>query len=449
MKLPKTPPSLSELTKVISGDKMLEAMKKIGLQDAAYHHWDKLRFHTAPEGLNTEEWWLAMKLQRLNQAIPIPLLDTQGIPFTFHQTGKMSAALHKIDLGAGGTIGIPEPVTNEATKNYYYVNSLIREAITSSQLEGAVVTREVAKELIRSSRSPRDRSEKMILNNYRTMQKIAEWKDQALTPELIFEIHNLITEGTLDNEDASGRLRQPDELVEIVDERDFEIFHSPPHASELKQRLEKLCAFANQTTEQPSHQTESEPFIHPALRAIMLHFWLAYDHPFVDGNGRTARALFYWSMLRQGFWLFEFLSISEILVNAPIKYARSYLLTETDDNDLNYFIHYQLEVIQRSIDNLHSFIEKKSNQVNQVRQSLLEISAPLNYRQETVINKACREPNSRFSTQSHQKSHKISYGTARNDLQGLEKLGLLTSVKHGKTNYFYPAADLNQKLNTL
>lgn len=154
-------------------------------------------------------------------------------------------------------------------------------------------------------------------------------------------------------------------------------------------------------------------------------------------------------MLRQGFWLFEFLSISEILVNAPVKYARSFLLTETDNNDLNYFIHDQLGVIQRSIDSLHAFIETKSTQVDLVRQSLLKISVPLNYRQETVINKACREPNSQFTTQGQQKSHKVSYGTARNDLQNLEELGLLKSVKYGKTYYFYPASDLNKKLSSL
>ena len=58
-------------------------------------------------------------------------------------------------------------------------------------------------------------------------------------------------------------------------------------------------------------------FIHPMIRSIILHFWLAYDHPFVDGNGRTARALFYWSMLRHGYWLFEFISISQIILKGP------------------------------------------------------------------------------------------------------------------------------------
>lgn len=59
------------------------------------------------------------------------------------------------------------------------------------------------------------------------------------------------------------------------------------------------------------------------LRAILLHFWLAYDHPFEDGNGRTARSLFYWYMRTQGYWLVEYLLISNILRKAPAQYTRA------------------------------------------------------------------------------------------------------------------------------
>ena len=137
----------------------------------------------------------------------------------------------------------------------------------------------------------------------------------------------------------------------------------PPLASELDERLDLMCQFANGKV--PDH------FIHPVIRSVILHFWLAYDHPFVDGNGRTARALFYWSMLRSGFWLFEFISISRILVKAPIKYARAFLYTETDSNDLTYFILHQVQVIKQAIAELHSYIARKSDGVPaKIRQAL-------------------------------------------------------------------------------
>lgn len=48
---------------------------------------------------------------------------------------------------------------------------------------------------------------------------------------------------------------------------------------------------------------------------------IAYMHPFVDGNGRTARALFYWYMLKSGYWLTEYLSISRVIAKSksPMK----------------------------------------------------------------------------------------------------------------------------------
>ena len=56
----------------------------------------------------------------------------------------------------------------------YVISSLIEEAITSSQLEGAMTTREVAKDLLRSGRKPRTKDERMILNNYRGMLRVRE-----------------------------------------------------------------------------------------------------------------------------------------------------------------------------------------------------------------------------------------------------------------------------------
>ena len=150
----------------------------------------------------------------------------------------------------------------------------------------------------------------MILNNYRTMQEIIRLKDQPMSVPVLLDLHRRVTDGTLDNPSAAGRFRHPDESVKVVD-GEGQIYHNPPPAEQLKERAQRLCDFANGKS--------PALFVPPAIRAILLHFWLAYDHPFVDGNGRAALALFYWSMLHSGFWLFEFISISNILVKAPAR----------------------------------------------------------------------------------------------------------------------------------
>jgi Fic family protein len=112
--------------------------------------------------------------------------------------------------------GMPDLVSSE-DRDRYLVSSLIEEAITSSQLEGAATTREVAKEMLRSGRSPQDRNERMILNNFHVMQRIRELRNEPLTPELILVMHQIVSKGTLDEPGAAGRLRRANEKNSVMD----------------------------------------------------------------------------------------------------------------------------------------------------------------------------------------------------------------------------------------
>ena len=444
MKKPKTPPDVYKIWEEVRHDpeRFMTIREKIPKLSAAekYLHWDKLRYHTPPEGLSHQEWWFGLKWQRQNLFRQVPLKDKSGENFNYLlDVDPIAKRLHNIDQGAGGFIQMPEQITNPDTRDQYYVSSLIQEAITSSQLEGAATTRKVAKEMIKSGRKPIDRSEQMILNNFVTMQRIGKLKRESLSKKLVFELHRLITEKTLDDPSAAARFRKADERI-IVGDMYNEVFHDPPSAQELEDRMAEMCDFANGK----SHKE----FIHPVIRAIILHFWLAYDHPFVDGNGRVARALFYWSMLRNNYWLFEFISISQIILNAPAEYSRAFLYTETDDNDLTYFVLYHLNVIHRAITELHKYIERKTCQIQALETQLRGVVA-LNYRQRALISHALRHPHHRYTIKSHQISHNVVYQTARYDLLHLEGLNLLKSAKIGRRWYFTPVDNLEAKLMKL
>ncbi len=405
-----------------------------------YLHWDEQRYRPVPDGHTIESWWLALKLGRMSKARPIPLKDREGVPFRFGIPDLVAQRLHTIDRGLGFAFELPQAVTASASRDQYIVSALVQESITSSQLEGAVTTREVAKELLRTGRPPRDTSERMILNNYATMQRIWTLRQSALTPELVMELHALVTEGTLDKPDAAGRLRRADENVRVED-MEGTVFHEPPAAAELPARLDAMCAFANDAA-------LSDHFVHPVVRAILLHFWLAYDHPFVDGNGRTARALFYWSMLRAGYTLFEFISISQILLRAPTRYARAFLHTETDDNDLTYFILHQTEVIEAAVQALHDYVKRKTAELREAEHCLRGLQG-LNHRQQALLAHALQQPGTRYLIGGHQRSHAVSFQTARNDLFDLAERGLLVIRKEGRSNAFYAPGDLGDKLSRL
>lgn len=438
MRIPSKPPPFSALCD--NAQSIQHYLEKVGdvTYRGRYVHWDRLKYKPLPDGVTLDELWTGLQIRRRGSQKEIPLLDSNGIVFRLVCPDEVQEMLLNIDRNASGRIEMPDQIVNPQTRDRYIISSLMEEAVRSSQLEGAATTMIAAKEMIRSGRNPENKSERMVLNNFLTMRKILEFKNDELSPELVLEIQRMVMRGTLDYPNAAGRLRHQDENVRVAD-ADGKILHTPPPALELRKRVRCMCDFANGKT--------PKGFLHPVLRSVILHFWLAYDHPFYDGNGRTARALFYWSMLKEGYWLCEFLSISSILRNAPSQYARAFLYTESDDNDLTYFVIYHLGVIKRAIDELHEYIERKSMELQRIEKQSKELRY-LNHRQKAAVLHALRHPHAVYTIASHRLSHGVAYETARRDLMDLCKRGLLVSEKIGKAEHFSPTGDMPRKLST-
>lgn len=440
MRLPAKPPSVADLilkTFERHPGRMSEVLSRVEgpLVNQEYVHWDKLRYLTPPDGLTLEEWWLGIALKR-GERTYLPLENTNKERFSFNLPSFLQQRLHEFDFKAGGSIQVSKTIPNPEERDSYIARSIVEEAFTSSQLEGAASTREIAKELIRKQREPKKPGDRMILNNYRTMQRILELKGMDLTVDLVFEIHRIATEGTLDDPTAAGRLRKDTESRVVADAYDL-VLHEPPPASQLRHRMEAMCRFAN--------DLKGKPFIHPVIRAMALHFWLAYDHPFVDGNGRTARALFYWSMLRQGYWLCEFISISSIILKAPAQYGAAFLHTETDSNDLTYFLVYHANILSKAIDEVSRYITQRTAELADL-QSRLRGLATLNYRQRELIRHALRHPRTQYTFDSHRSSHGIALPTARTDLRDLMDRGFLQEHRIGRKCVFVAVRDLERRL---
>lgn len=438
-RLPERAPTLQQLFARTDLNKELPAILMAGVAPTVrgeYKHWDDIRRSEPPEGLSREQWWLGIKWARNSLQRPFPLQSVDGTSFHYSLPDPILELLHWIDQHAAGEILVSETISDPGQRQRYLVSSLMEESITSSQLEGASATRKAAKDLIRSGRPPRDKSERMILNNFRAMSSLRALSGEPLSPALLFDLHRVLTEGTLDDPTAAGRPQRVGEDRVHVEDSDGTVVHVPPPADELDARILRMCEFAN--------EARPDGFMHPVVKAILLHLWLAYDHPFEDGNGRTARALFYREMLARGYWLFEYISISRLLLKAPAKYGRSFQYTETDSFDATYFLIYQLQVVKRAIQELHSYLQAKMAEMRETV-SLLRRTT-LNNRQVALLTHALRHHDAEYTFKTHARSHRVVQQSARTDLLDLERRGYLIRRVVGNRYYFYPADDLAAQL---
>ena len=393
-----------------------------------YLYWDKVKYKI-PAELDEADFWSAVKFSRQGR-----FLNFAGSSFTFTETSFMQQMLHEFDLNFGGTLlslgSIPEK-----RREYYLLSSIAEEAIASSKMEGAATTREKAKEMIRTQAKPKDKSQRMILNNYETIEYLRSNKNVSLSKDFILEIHRRITQGTLDNRVDEGKFRDDNKIV-VADSVSGDIVHIPPDCSCIENSIEVLCSFAN---------NDGEVFIHPIIKAIIIHFMFSYLHPFVDGNGRTARSLFYWYMLKEGYWLTEFLSVSRNIYKTKGQYEKAFIYSELDDGDLGYFINHNLIALQKSFTDLKDYLERKQKEES----ALLEFKEieGINERQAGIIKIYVDKPNSVFTAKELVNSFGVTEKTVRADLEGLVALGFLERIAKNKRLSGYAASpDFNFKL---
>jgi Fic family protein len=422
------------LNEIAVSHEIQEILKKA---DDEYWPWEDFKYKGQNPKFSPEDLWSYLKFFRSISMKRLPFSDSHGHPFGFRLSDKLYEDLHYIDQSFGGGLLYEDTGLLPEAKERYLAGSVMEEAIASSQIEGAATTRRVAKEMLRKNLMPQDQSQQMIVNNYKTILAIKDALDEPMSIPLLHQFHKMITENTLDDLTAAGRFRKEDEPIQVMAQEDGQVLHTPPPSGQLQKSIEKLCDFAN---------LKQDPFfIHPVIKAIILHFWLAYVHPYVDGNGRTARALFYWYMLKQKYWLFEYLSISRIILKSRRQYNRAFLHSELDDADLTYFIVYHLRAIQLAIRELEDYLKRKQREYRESL-SLLKKASWMNYRQQALIQHALKHPDFIYTIESHKNSHRVTYQTARTDLLSLAKKGCLEKIKSGRAFQFAIPDDLPKKV---
>lgn len=395
-----------------------------------YVYWDTFRHYKMPEGFNPEEAWTYLKFTRNSNAESTPVKDVKGEAFKFTVTKNMYKKLSNIDSNTSGFLTSDYDKPSNTQRSKLIISGLTEEAIASSQIEGANTSRKVAKEMLLTKRKAKTRDEQMIINNYQVMQRLLDWKNLELGTGMLIEIQKNITTETLEDENDSGRFRTDEDGIGVINRLTGETVFNPPNAEFVSKEIERLVKYANAT------ESEDE-FIHPVIKASILHFWLAYLHPFVDGNGRTARAVFYWYMLRNNYWMFQYLSVSRIIKRSKKQYDDSYLYSEYDDNDMTYFLSYKLKAITLSIKEFIDHYQRKLEKEKMVQKIAGKLGV-FNERQIDLLQDLDVNKDKVLDLASYIAKYRISYETGRTDLSFLVSKNLLGRIHSGKKYVFIP-----------
>ena len=417
------PPKIDRKTLVNALLKGIDSniMPVVDKVNANYEYWDKAKYKKLPEGFTPQMLWTNVKASRLRSTIHV--WNKYGINLCV--TSQMQRLCHEFDMKFGSFWEV-EGDSQSAEKKYYLSSSLMEEAIYSSKMEGASTTRIVAKDMLRKKKSPQNKSQQMIVNNYNTIQYIVEHKEQPLTEELLLTIHRLMTEKTLDNPEDAGRFRTNDKVV-VADMVEGDIIYTPPSFQEIPEFVESLCNFFN--------NDNPRTFIHPIIRGIIVHFMLAFMHPFVDGNGRTARALFYWYMLKEGYKLTEYMSISRVIAKSKTNYEKAFRYVENDGNDMGYFVAYNLGALEKSFQQLRDYIQRKQRKKRAA--SSFMMAGNINQRQALILQRLKEEPDTIFTVKDVQEQFSVSSMTARKDLADLVQQGYMSEIALNKVTRGY------------
>ena len=377
--------------------------------DTAYEYWDKARYTVLPENISPELFWSIVKFRR--SGLYIEKIKFGIYAFKYLINPEILKKIAFIDsFSIKTSLSLDE-------ENEYSANAKMEEAIASSRLDGAKVTRKEAKEMLRVNAPAKNESERMVISNYRALSFIEKNTDEPLTPDFIKRIYAV----TMNSED-SDIFRKDSHNARVVDIRDDAVLYEPPKAADIEMLLNVFCEYVN-----------AESDSNHILKAAAIHFLFAYIHPFNDGSGRIARVLFYWYILKNNLNAFKYLTLSKILRAIPSQYAKAFLYAEIDESDITYFINFVLDVIIEAINNFNDYLENKKEVSgnSKITEVLIRPELKLNPRQESIMREFTANQNSR-NIEYFKNKLGIVYETARTDLMFLAKKGLLAKTKKGK-----------------
>ena len=218
--------------------------------------------------------------------------------------------------------------------------ALLRSAHSSTAIEGNPLTLEQVSELAAGRDiMVRRKDKKEVLNYLEALEKIPEFAERKpfkLTD--LLELHKLVTKETLENPADEGSLRN--QQVAVVNRATGQIIFMPPPTDQVATLVEEYLEWFN---------SEEANEIDPVLEAGLAHYELVRIHPFVDGNGRTARVMASIVLFKRAFDIKRFFALDDYYDKDRRAYYTALKTVDQDRLDLTGWLEYFTEGVAVSL----------------------------------------------------------------------------------------------------
>jgi len=356
------------------------------------------------------------------------LINLEGESFTFVETHLMKENVDKIkNFWKSSAYSF-----KESYKKELIFDTLLSEAFHSSSIEGAHSTKKRTEEIIKKHLTPQDKSERMIFNNYKALEYIFENQEQKLDDVFVLSLHKMISEDTLDERKDEGVYRNGG--VDIITATQKVVFKPTSNIEKMKKMINKLYLFTNSN----NNDCDVE-YIETIYKIIAFHFLYGYIHPHFDGNGRTLRVLFTHLLGQNGFDMFYYISLSEIIHSSDKRkreYEKAFIDVEENELDLTYFIYYIQDIMIEALEILDERVYLYFKE-NMIFDKVEEQAVKLTKRQENILKLISRNKRA-FAMTSKEVANKfkLSSQTILKDIRFLVDFKLLRKRKTGVKIYY-------------
>lgn len=299
--------------------------------------------------------------------------------------------------------------------------ALILESHHSTHIEGTAISLEQAQDILSGKKvnGVSHDDEKELLNYKKAMNFISKYlgKDDPVSEGLIRELHKIIVVGVRGGQVQPGAYRKIQNYV--ANSRTKEIIYTPPSPLEVPHLMREFVDWINGNVEEVS----------PVLVSAVAQFQFVHIHPFVDGNGRTARLLSTLILYKTGYDFKRLFTISEYYDKDRPAYYNAIQSVRKNEMDMTVWLEYFVDGLRSQMKEIQS----KGKEIIEKDTKLQKVKKMgLNRRQEKAVKFILQ--NGKITANDYQKVTSCIRRTAQRDLDSLVEKKVIKAVAQNPTD---------------